>query len=59
MDNRKGARAEKGKVLEGQSGRGRRGGAEGLSSSAPEQIYYLQDVNCWEQIAAGNPLSAS
>ena len=28
-------------------------------SWGPEQIYYLQDINCGEEIAAGNPLSAS
>lgn len=37
----------------------RPGGAEGLRSWAPERIYYLQDLNCWEQTAAGNPLGAS
>lgn len=39
----------------GSGGEDRRGGG----SLAPEQIYYLQDINRWEQSAAGNPLSAS
>lgn len=33
-------------------------GKEGLAGLAPGKIYYLEGTNCWEHIAAGNPLSA-